>query len=357
MSILNAFVFACALVLTSLGTSVAALAQTPAPAPPASPAPPAAPAAGAPGLVLVPYEEPGSTDPHAAAISQTLAADLAAAGVAVKTVAPMDHLDAVANAAKMCADNAATGILIPEGRYEQTRKVIPAPFVTILRYPTHVDFRLDEIGCNGGVRWSTTTTGDEAPAGAFSVGNLGAAVDAAFRTALQAAAAARASASIPPSRATTVTTAVAVAPAAPAAAPSNYLLVPFEQPTIADPRGADMTRSLLAKLQEHKLDAKVGPSVDHFSAVTNAQQLCSASGTQAIIIPNVRIEQSSATGRSHASLRLTELSCTGSVLGHGAAEADMGQAFMANFGAAVVGVTERAMAPAIEQLFPNAPKP
>jgi hypothetical protein len=355
MPVRKTFVFGCALVLASLGTSAAALAQTPAVTPGPAATPAAAPAAaGAAKLVLLPYEEPGSTDPHAIAISQGLAAALTAAGVAATSIAPADHLDAVANAAKICADNGATGILIPEGRYEQTRKVIPAPFVTILRYPTHVDFRLDEIGCNGAVRWTTTTTGDEAPAGAFSVGNLGAAVDAAFRTALTAAAAARASANVAPGPAP----APAVAPASPAAAvtPSSYLLVPFEQPGIADPRGPDITRSLLTKLQEYKLNVTAGPSIDHFSAVTNAAQLCSAGSAQAIIVPNVRIEQSSATGRSHASLRLVLLSCTGSVLGHGDAEADMGQAFINNFGAAAVGVTERAMEPAIQKLFPNATK-
>jgi hypothetical protein len=135
----------------------------------------------------------------------------------------------VANAAKICADNGASGILVPEGRYEQTKKVIPAPFVTILRYPTHVDFRLDEIGCDGTVRWSTTTMGDEAPTGAFSVGNLGAAVDAAFRTAVQAAAKACGAAVMQPT-ATTVPAAAIPAPAG-TASPATYVLVPFEQPT------------------------------------------------------------------------------------------------------------------------------
>jgi hypothetical protein len=114
-----------------------------------------------------------------------------------------------------------------------------------------------------------------------------------------------------------------------------------------------MTHSLLTQLQGRKLDAKVGPPLDHFTAVTNAPQLCSGSGAQAIIVPNVRIEQSSATGRSHAAMRLSLLSCTGSLLGRGVSEADVGQVFMRNFGATVVGVAERAMIPALDQLFPS----
>jgi hypothetical protein len=341
MSILKTVASACALALAILASPSLALAQSPAPA-------------AAAKLVLLPYESPGSTDPHAVAISQALAADLAAAGVAVTSLAPVDHLEAVTNAAKICAENGALGILVPEGRYEQTKKVIPAPFVTILRYPTHVEFRLDEIGCDGAVRWSTTTTGDEAPAGAFSVGNLGSAVDAAFRTAVQAAAKARAAAVVAQS-AVTAGPAVVASPAA-ATTPSSYVLVPFEQPGIADPRAPDVTHSLLAQLQQRNLDVKVGTPIDHLAAVAGSQQLCAGSGAQAIIVPDVRVEQSSETGRSHASLRLSLLSCTGRVLGHGSAEADMGQAFLGNFGATVVAVSERAMGPAIEQLFPIAKK-
>src|ERR1700682_3276789 len=107
-SMMHSWVAACAVALVA--GSAPALAQTP-PAPPVpapTPAPASTPAAGVKPLVLIPYEEPGSTDPHAAAITAKLAIDLPAAGVAVTSVAPVDHLDAVANAAKICADNAAS---------------------------------------------------------------------------------------------------------------------------------------------------------------------------------------------------------------------------------------------------------
>ncbi|HEX3549891.1 MAG TPA: hypothetical protein VHT53_05915 [Candidatus Elarobacter sp.] len=346
-----------AALLIVLGASVPLQVRAqaaPAPAASAAPAPAAAAASPASKLVLVPYERAGSTDPHAVAITKSLADDLAAAGMTVATTAPVDHLDAVANAAKVCSDNGVSGFLIPEGRYEQTKKIIPAPFVTILRYPTHVELRLDEFGCDGRIRWSTTTVGDEAPSGAFSVGNLGGAVDAAFRTAAKAAADARAASTVPQ----TVPAAVAApeTPAAPAAAPANYVLLPFEQPALADPRAADMTHSLLDRLQQHKIDVKAATPMNHLAAIASAPQLCAQNGVQGIIVPDVRIEQSAFSGRSHAELRLTSVSCTGGILGKGNGDADMGQAFMINYGAAVVGVAERAMNPAIEQLFPNAPK-
>jgi hypothetical protein len=75
MSLLKAFGSAYVLALAAPCSFVPASAQTPAPAPAVAPA---APAAGA-KLVLLPYEETGSTDPHAAAITQTLASEFAAA--------------------------------------------------------------------------------------------------------------------------------------------------------------------------------------------------------------------------------------------------------------------------------------
>ncbi|TAM76263.1 hypothetical protein EPN44_05980 [bacterium] len=352
MSTLKTLTSAFLLLLAGFSSSTAALAQT------ASPSP--TPTAAAKTLVLIPYQEPGSTDPHALAISQALSAELAAAGVSVTSVAPIGHLDAVANASIICAENKASALLVPEGRYEQTLKRFSVSFfLTMLKYPTHVEFRLDEIGCDRVVRWSTATTADQMPSGVDSVGNVGAAIDVAFSSAVQAAVHAFATATVTQSPTMTQTPADPAAStptptvAATPQAQSTYLLLPFEQPGVADPRAADITHSLLTQLQQRKLNVKVGMPIDHLSAIADAQQLCTGSGAQTIIIPNVRIEQSSYTGRSHAALRLTSLSCNGSVLGHGFAQADMGNGFINNFGAAAVGVSERAMGPAIEQLFPN----
>ncbi|MGA3035845.1 MAG: hypothetical protein ABSE64_00045 [Vulcanimicrobiaceae bacterium] len=300
-------------------------------------------------FVLIPYEQPGSTDPHAVAITQELTSDLRAAMVNVVAVAPIDHMTAVASAAKICADTNASGILVPEGRYEQTMKQIYNPIVTIIRAATHVEFRLDEFGCDGALRWTKTTTGDTARSGVFNVSNAGADIDAAFTTAVKEAATARGAATI----GNTVPVASQSIATVAAAAPSNYLFVPFEEPGVADPRASDMTHSLLKQLQDRKLDVKLGSSVDHLTTLSSAGALCTASGTQAILVPSIRIEQSGFSGRSHASLRLTLLSCSGSILAQGAGEADMGQMFLRNFGASVVGVAERAMIPAEDQLFPS----
>jgi len=305
-----------------------------------------APAASGRVLVLVPFEGPATTDSHGPPITQTVAATLTAQGDTIKTVAPMDHLDAVTQAAALCSANGAVGIVIPEGRFEQTRKVIPAPFVTVLRYPTHAEIRLDEIACDGGLRRSTTGVGDTARTGAFSVGNLGSAVDEAFRDAIAIAGA---------SFATTPASGALVLAPAPAAAiaPSTvYVEIPFQQPQVDDPYGEDLSRSLFEHLQKHsKVTVTLGKPVDHLAVISTASAICAAAGAGAIVVPDVRIEQSTFTGRSHSELRLALVSCDGRVLAKGTSEADMGNGFIVNFGSAVTGVTERALDPALDMLF------
>ena len=147
-------------------------------------------------FVLVPYQEPGEDDPHAAVVTQVLSDGLKAAGVSFTTVDPVAHLDAVANAAKLCVANNATALLIPDGRYEQTSKRLAVSFVVVVKYNTHVEFRLDQVSCSGFVQWSNVATGDQTQSGMYTAGNVGAAVDAAFRDAVQSDTAAFASASI-----------------------------------------------------------------------------------------------------------------------------------------------------------------
>ena len=301
-------------------------------------------------LVLIPYQEPGSDDPHAAAVTQVLADDLTAAGVAYATGAPTVHIDAVANAAKLCADNNATALLVPDGRYEQSQKRFAVSLVYVVKWETHVEFRLDEVGCDGVVRWSNVATGDQAQSGMYSVGNVGAEVDTAFRDAIKSGTASLAAAKIgdPPPAAASSSAATAGAAAPP------YLLIPFGQPEMSDPRSADITHSLLAQMQQRKLNVVEGPTaIDHLTAMATAPQLCAASSAQGIVVPGIRLEQSGETGRSHAVLRLVLLNCAGSITGESTSDADMGNGFINNLGAAAVGVAERAMVPALDQLFPS----
>ncbi|HTA39800.1 MAG TPA: hypothetical protein VK760_12025, partial [Candidatus Acidoferrales bacterium] len=121
--------------------------------------------------VLIPYDQPNGKDPHAEVVMNDLTHNFAAAGVTVVAAKPADHVQAVANAASLCAEYHANGLLVAEGRYEQTRKATYAVLTTVVRYPAHVEFRLDEIGCDGTVNWSKTTTADRNTSG-FSTANV-----------------------------------------------------------------------------------------------------------------------------------------------------------------------------------------
>ncbi|HEY5340300.1 MAG TPA: hypothetical protein VIK27_04670 [Candidatus Aquilonibacter sp.] len=108
-----------------------------------------APAAPSNTYVLIPYDQPDGKDEHASAVMSDLSKDFEAAHVTVTTAPPIDHLEAVEHAASLCAQYHANGLLIAEGRDEQTMKAVYAVLTTVIRYPTHVEFRLDEIGCDG----------------------------------------------------------------------------------------------------------------------------------------------------------------------------------------------------------------
>jgi hypothetical protein len=320
---------------------------------------PAAVLGQAANVVLVPYGEPGTKDPHAAQITDTLAAALQKAGAPVKIVAPIDHLDAVANAAQICRDNGATSLLIPEGRYEQTQKVIRAVLTTVYTYPTHVELRLDRIDCAGRVVWSATATKDIVRSnGIIQATNIGATIDDAFRdavaTVVSQLVSAPAIAAVPTAvpAAAAVPTAVAATAAATADGPQTYLIVPFGQPGIGDPRSKDLTGSLSKYMTDRKLAVKVAQPADRLTLVKDAGTMCSQNAATAILVPDLRLEQGPT--KTHAELRLVLLGCDGRPKAHAFAETDVGNGF-ANFnpGAVMVNVGEQATKPALDRLFPG----
>ena len=341
---------ACAVALAGAASTQHAAAQTAAAGPP-------------PALVLLPYEQPGTTDPHAAAVTQALVDGFAQAGMRVKTVAPVDHLQALANARKLCADSGVRGILVAAGRYEQTPdqvvvsggtqsgrrpdlRKLPA---TIQSYPAHVELRLDELGCDGVVRWTTTATADETLAPTDRGRNVGKVIDEAFLRAAHDAAAARAAAIVAEPEAVRPASARTV----PSSSPTMYALLPYQQPGIADPHGIDITRSLFVRLQRKNLVVNTVTAMDHFEVFARGPSMCATTGAQAIIVPDLRIEQSKDTASTHASLRLSLLSCGGAVLRQASAEADVAHFYTWNLDAAILDVSERAMDAALAKLFPD----
>jgi hypothetical protein len=229
--------------------------------------------------------------------------------------------------------------------------MVYAVLTTVIRYPTHVEFRLDEIGCDGVVHWSKTTTADRNTSG-FTAANLDAFVDDAYNGAIADATAAFAQATI-----------ADYPPASPAADPpasathldpaAKYLVVPFAQPGLADPRADDILHSFMSKLDARKITATAAAPIDRLTVIATAQSLCTAAGASAIIVPFLRIEQSSFHGDSYAELRLDVVGCNGQVLAKALGTANYKRSTIRNFGADAVAVSEQAMDPALTQLFPT----
>ena len=310
-------------------------------------------------LLFVGIEDPNGTDPTAMGINTTLYEELGGAGIPLAKSDKKYALDAIAQAPALCAAAHATGLFVSAGRYEQTEHETPVPFVgRVIHYSTHVEFRLDEIACDGSVRWSTTTKADVGRSGVmFKPNNVGADVDAAFRAAIGDAVKARTEAKIVEATPPAVPGASGDPSLAAALDPKDTLvLVPIEEPGIADPHAADMTHSLLLTMQKRAMTVKTTDALDHDDVVHDAASLCSANGAKGIVVPHVRVEQSGYSGRSHASFAMTLLSCTGVPIAHGSNDADMPGGAWSNFTASATGVFERAVAPALDALY-AAPKP
>ncbi len=307
-------------------------------------------------FLLVPYQEPGSTDPHAAAVTADIATDLAALGIKAVVSTPMNHLRAVADAGRLCSKHHIQELLIPDGRYEQTMKRFSVTFfLTILRYPTHAALRLDEIQCSGRVRASAVATGDDAPSGVDSVGNLGAAVDTAFRIAAKRVVRKIIGAGISTTSSQQTSLPSPTTNIASTAGPHSYLVLPFGQPGIADPRATDISNAFIKRLKRLGFTVRLAPRTDDLRVIAGAVRLCASDAVNGIIVPTIRVEQSEVTGSSYASLRLSLVGCRGTIRRQAEAHARIGSALIVNFGAKAVAVAEQSMKPAIAQLFPNSP--
>jgi hypothetical protein len=309
---------------------------------------------GKPALVLIPYQETAETGP--VKLTEMLLSDLAAAGIKAISVDPIDHLDAVASAGRICAENHADGILIPEGRVESTGRLSYFVVASTVTYEWHVEFRLDLVDCRGAVRHSALTTGDKSSTGVLTPVSPGAAnpqlsaPEAAFQSAMQNA--------VQEYVASPIDLGSQNAPLTPAPAPtptftSKFLLVPVEQPGLADPNAPAVTTALLAQMKLRNLDVILGTPIDHLTTFASAEQLCASNGVQGIIVPRLGLVQIPFNGGSGARVRLNLLACNGASVGYGSGQGILKKAPKHDFSAAIVEASKEAMGPALDQLFPS----
>ncbi len=125
-----------------------------------------------PLYVIVPFGEPGDTEPVFAQATKQFAVDLSDRRIRSATATPIDPIEAVGTARQMCGAYNADGILVPQLRFEQSKERNLSGFIPVVggvvsssgvfdRSPIRASLRLYLIDCTGTVRWKTYTTANK----------------------------------------------------------------------------------------------------------------------------------------------------------------------------------------------------
>jgi hypothetical protein len=134
------------------------------------------PAAQLPLYIVVPFGEPGDTDPVLLSSTRKFSEDLSDLGVRSTVGIPTDAVEAVANARLICTQYNAAGILVSEMRYAQTKGFNAPQFAAgfipwvggaisgagaLDKVAIHAQYKLFLIDCRGKVVWRTITTAEK----------------------------------------------------------------------------------------------------------------------------------------------------------------------------------------------------
>jgi hypothetical protein len=128
----------------------------------------------APGklYLIVPFGEPGDTDPVLNQATQQFSMDLSEKSIRSQIAPPIDAIEAVGSASKMCGEYGASGLLVPQLRFEQSKERNLTGFIPVVggvvsssgvfdRSPIRARLKLFLIDCTGVVRWKTFTTANK----------------------------------------------------------------------------------------------------------------------------------------------------------------------------------------------------
>jgi hypothetical protein len=128
--------------------------------------------ASGPLYVIIPFGEPGNSDPVLKNATQQFAADLSDRRVRTAISVPTDAIEAVGTARQMCGSYNADGVLIPQLRFEQSKERNLTGFIPVVggvvsssgvfdRSPIRASLHLYLVDCTGVVRWKTFTTANK----------------------------------------------------------------------------------------------------------------------------------------------------------------------------------------------------
>jgi hypothetical protein len=125
-----------------------------------------------PLYVVVPFGEPGNTDPILKNATHQMTVDLSDRRIRSALATPIDAIEAVGSARQMCGTYNADGLLIPQLRFEQSKERNLTGFLPVVggvvsssgvfdRSPIRASLKLYLIDCTGIVRWKTYTTANK----------------------------------------------------------------------------------------------------------------------------------------------------------------------------------------------------
>jgi hypothetical protein len=125
-----------------------------------------------PLYVIVPFGEPGNTDPVMKNATTQFSVDLSDKQIRTAISTPIDAIEAVGAARQMCGTYNADGLLIPQLRFEQSKERNLTGFIPVVggvvsssgvfdRSPIRARLKLFLIDCTGAVRWKTYTTANK----------------------------------------------------------------------------------------------------------------------------------------------------------------------------------------------------
>ena len=125
-----------------------------------------------PLFVIVPFGEPGDTDPVLKRATQQLSIDLSDRRIRTAVTTPIDAIEAVGTARQMCGSYNAAGVIIPQLRFEQSKERNLTGFIPVVggvvslsgvfdRSPIRASLQLYFVDCTGVVRWKTFTTANK----------------------------------------------------------------------------------------------------------------------------------------------------------------------------------------------------
>jgi hypothetical protein len=125
-----------------------------------------------PLYVVVPFGEPGDTDPQLPLATKSMTQDLSDKSIRSALSTPIDAVEAVSQAPQLCEEFNAEGVIVSQLRFEQSKERNLTGFIPMVggvisssgafdASPIRARIKMYLIDCHGKVAWKTSTTANK----------------------------------------------------------------------------------------------------------------------------------------------------------------------------------------------------